>query len=90
MTGYRFPDSQLSRLSSPTRVLKYLDKASKPRPSKLADVLLANEQLTSLPNVKISGQKVSPMSKEAEVGRWKIIEEELLARGLPVMGQHTK
>lgn len=37
------------------------------------------------PNVMILPRKVSEVDKEMEVGRWKVIERELIARGLPVM-----
>ncbi|KAI5309248.1 hypothetical protein KEM55_003683 [Ascosphaera atra] len=66
--------------------MSYLDRASKPKPKKTADVLLADEELVSLPNVKILPKRYTPIDKEVEVGRWKIIEEELIARDLPVTG----
>ncbi|KAI5286518.1 hypothetical protein KEM54_006727 [Ascosphaera aggregata] len=84
LSGHFFPNSELPRLHSVGSVLKYLKKASKPKPKKIAETLLSAEDLTSLPNVKISPKKVSISARETEVGRWKIIEEELIRRGLPV------
>jgi hypothetical protein len=66
--------------------MRHLLTASKPKPQKLAQSLAANEQLMSLPNVKIMGRRMTPIDKEKEIGRWKIIEEELTRRGLPVTG----
>jgi hypothetical protein len=52
----------------------------------MADTLLENEELTSLPNVKVYDRRVTPIDKEKAVGRWKVIEKELNERGLPVTG----
>ncbi|KAI5303820.1 hypothetical protein KEM56_007159 [Ascosphaera pollenicola] len=86
LTGHYFPNPELPGLSSVGSVLKYLDRASQPKPKKLVQNLLASEDLASLPNVKISPKKVSISDKESEIGRWKIIEEELARRGLPFNG----
>ena len=58
--------------------------ASKPKPKKLAEELLINEKITSLPNVRVSERKPSFVEKETEIGRWKVIEAELNRRGLPL------
>ena len=55
----------------------------KPKPKKVADILAADTELTSLPNVKIYNKKQTSIHHEIEIGRLKVIEEELLARGLP-------
>ena len=68
-------------------LLKHLVAASKPKPKKLAESLVADETLSSLPNVKIMDRRMTPIDKEKEIGRWKIIEEELTQRGLPVTGR---
>jgi hypothetical protein len=44
------------------------------------------EHLLELPNVKIYDRRITPIDKEISVGRWKLIEEELKSRGLPVTG----
>lgn len=56
----------------------------RPKPRKLVQTLTAKEDLVALPNVKIIGRKVTDIDKEIAVGRWKVIEEELVKRGLPV------
>ncbi|EXJ80694.1 hypothetical protein A1O3_06978 [Capronia epimyces CBS 606.96] len=38
------------------------------------------------PNVMVLSRRETPVDKEKEVGRWKVIERELRARGLPVLG----
>ncbi|KIX02458.1 uncharacterized protein Z518_08399 [Rhinocladiella mackenziei CBS 650.93] len=38
------------------------------------------------PNVMVLSRRETPVDKEKEVGRWKVIERELRDRGLPVLG----
>lgn len=40
----------------------------------------------SVPNVVVHAKKRSSIAKEKEIGRWKIIQDELIARDLPVHG----
>ncbi|KAG5301751.1 ribosomal subunit 39S superfamily domain-containing protein [Histoplasma ohiense] len=87
LTGYRIPDPQLAKITKPSRLLSFLTQVSKPKPKKLAEHLLKDERLTSLPNVKIMERRYTPIDKEKEIGRWKLIEEELTRRGLPVTGR---
>lgn len=84
LTGTRFPDPIIGKLHTPTDVIEFL--TLKPRPKKLAEVLLAREDLMTLPNVEVFDRRHTPVDKEQEVGRWKIIERELVKRGLPVTG----
>lgn len=58
-----------------------------PKPAKLAEMLLSSEVLSQPSNLKIVGRRETPVDKEIEVGRWKIIQDELQARGLPVLGR---
>jgi len=37
-----------------------------------------------LPNVTIHSSKLTLVDKETQVGRWKLIEQELADRGLPL------
>ncbi|KAL1301757.1 hypothetical protein AAFC00_005956 [Neodothiora populina] len=62
----------------------------KPKPKKLATALQSAEQLVELPNVKVHARRVTPIDKERTVGRWKLIEQELLERGLPVTGHNGR
>lgn len=58
--------------------------APKRKQKKLAEELLDAEQITSLPNVKVSAKKPGFVEQETEIGRWKVIEAELSKRGLPI------
>jgi len=40
-----------------------------------------------MPNVEIFPRRHTPIDKEKEVGRWKVIERELQKKGLPVTGR---
>lgn len=74
-------------MTKPSRLANFLSEVSKPKPKKLAEHLLKDKRLTSLPNVKIMDRRYTPIDKEKEIGRWKVIEEELTRRGLPVTGR---
>lgn len=87
-TGVRLPDVVLYN----AKTLHDLRAAylKKPEPKKLAQSLSMAEQLQALANVKIAPRRVTPIDKEKAVGRWKLIEEELVERGLPVTGHTTR
>ncbi|EEP76778.1 predicted protein [Uncinocarpus reesii 1704] len=87
LTGYRVPDPEISSVTEISSLLKLFTAASKPKPAKLADILIAEGKFAALPNVKIFDRRQTPIDQEKEVGRWKIIEEELTKRGLPVTGR---
>ena len=42
--------------------------------------------MQELANVKVHDRRISPIDREVSVGRWKVIEEALTKRGLPVTG----
>ncbi|KAK5047226.1 hypothetical protein LTR84_006748 [Exophiala bonariae] len=42
------------------------------------------------PNVMVLPRRETPVDKEKEVGRWKLIEKELIERGLPVLGKYAQ
>ena len=48
--------------------------------------LVDNDDLLSRSNVTIYNRRVTPIDKEKEVGRWKVIEERLIEKDLPVTG----
>ena len=84
LTGHRIPDPAIQDISSAKALVGHLVK--KPKPRKLAQRLMDNEELLNLPNVKLRDRRWTPIHKEKEVGRWKVIEEELRKRDLPVTG----
>jgi len=58
-----------------------------PKPANLAERLMGDEVLAKQSNLIILGRRETPVDKEKEVGRWKVIEAELKSRGLPVLGK---
>jgi len=83
LTGMRIPDPDIACITNTKALLGHLVR--KPKPKKLAESLFANE-VAELPNVQIIERRFTPIDKEKEIGRWKVIEKELQARGLPVTG----
>ena len=81
MTGRRIPDPDISAIATPSTLLVHL--ARQPKPKKIAEALLS-KRVTQLSNVQIFDRRYGPIDKESEMGRWKLITEELEKRGLPV------
>lgn len=84
LTGVRIADHAITDINTAKALVGHLVK--KPKPKKLAGSLLVNERLTALPNLQIFDRRYTPIDKEKEVGRWKVIVKELEKRGLPVTG----
>ena len=84
LTGIRIPDPEIEKICSAKALIGLLVK--KPKPKKLAQNLLASKSITGLPNVHIMDRRYTPIDREKEIGRWKVIEEELIKRNLPVTG----
>jgi hypothetical protein len=84
LTGARISDPAIARIENVGHLVSEL--LEKPKPKKLADILLARADLMALPNLEIFPHRHTPIDKEKEVGRWKVIEKELEERGLPVTG----
>jgi len=59
----------------------------KPKPARVAEALEQNAKLAKLRSVKVFDRRITPIDKEREVGRWKVIEQELAERGLPATGR---
>ena len=57
----------------------------KPKLAKLANKLLQDEKLASIPNLHVSPRREGMVDKEKNIGRWKVIEEVLRRRGFPTM-----
>lgn len=60
---------------------------TKRKPANVAEQLLNNEELAVQNNLLVLGRRETPVDKEKELGRWKVIERELQERGLPVLGR---
>lgn len=95
LARYRIPDSLLSSLNheydpNPKTIrflLTTLAEKMQPKPSKVAEQLMVDEKLASRSNLQIASRRETTVDKEKEVGRWKIIEAELRARGIPAFGK---
>lgn len=84
LTGCRIPDPVISSASTVANL--YDAVKAKEKPQKLAEMPEVQQLNSELPNVQIHRRKRSMITKEKEVGRWKLIEAELNARDLPVTG----
>lgn len=82
LTGIRLADPKIQRCDTAGKLFHEL--LQRPQPTKLADALKIDNELTTLNNVTFSSRRVGPIDKERQVGRWKVIERELENRGLPV------
>ncbi|PYH93502.1 hypothetical protein BO71DRAFT_399718 [Aspergillus ellipticus CBS 707.79] len=82
LTGHYFPDPVIHQISTVQQAVAYVQGELKPKPKKLAEHLAENEGLQGMPNVKIFGKRRTTLHKDDEMGRKKIIEAELRARGL--------
>ncbi|KAH0492932.1 hypothetical protein TgHK011_007858 [Trichoderma gracile] len=84
LTGVLIPDAKLAAANTTKHILTLA--ARDPKPLKLAQVLERRNAFGDLANVKVHERRVGPIDKEVAVGRWKVIEEELKKRDLPVTG----
>lgn len=94
LAGYRLPDPLLNMLYSGDpqentirALLTTIAKKIAPTPANIAERLMAEKKLAARDNLMIFGRRETSIDKEKEVGRWKLIEAELKARGLPVTGK---
>jgi hypothetical protein len=58
------------------------------KPKKLARTEQMRKVQVELPNVTVHSNRQTIVHKEKRVGRWKVIEAEFEARGLPVTQQN--
>ncbi|KAL7817547.1 hypothetical protein V8C44DRAFT_321012 [Trichoderma aethiopicum] len=84
LSGVLIPDAKLAAANTAKHILTLA--ARDPKPLKLAQVLEKRNAFGELANVKVHERRVGPIDKEVAVGRWKVIEEELKKRDLPVTG----
>ena len=85
LSGIRIPDPVIRSSNTARVLLKHL--ITPPKPAKLVEALKQKSDLVDLPNVSIFSRRQTPVDKERKLGRWKVIEEELKKRGLPVFGK---
>ena len=75
MTGHTIPDSKLHSIYTAGHLVSYLVKP--PPATKVAEAIEQQGELTRLPNVQVYATRRTPVHKHQQVGRWKVIEEEL-------------
>lgn len=86
LTSHRLSDHNLS--TSATLADLWSHYAVPTTPAKLAHTKPLQKLATNpqTPNVTVHTRRQTPIDREKNVGRWKVIEEELVQRGLPVTG----
>lgn len=84
LVGKRIPDSVVAKIHVVQDLVDHLTEI--PKPKKLAEQLVT-QPIAAMPNVEIFPRRHTPIDKEKELGRWKVIERELQKRGLPVTGR---
>lgn len=84
LTGHRVHDAKLMTCKTVRDLVAAVTE--RPKPTKVAEAVRQDGALLSLPNIKVYDRRVTPIDKEKEVGRWKVIEEELKKRDLPITG----
>ncbi|RDL42062.1 uncharacterized protein BP5553_02041 [Venustampulla echinocandica] len=84
LTGVRISDTSIRSITTAKSLLSHL--VTPPKPRKLIEALEQKEEFLNLPNVKVHAKRITAIDKEKTVGRWKLIEEELENRGLPLTG----
>lgn len=84
LSGKRIPDIQLNNAKTLGDI--YNAFKTKERAKKLAHAPELQELAKTLPNVTVYKSRRTPVHKEKRIGRWKVIEEELAVRDLPIFG----
>ncbi|KAL4893378.1 ribosomal subunit 39S-domain-containing protein [Aspergillus ambiguus] len=82
LSGHYFPDPAIHSISTVAEAVGYIQTVLSPKPKKLAEHLAGNQRLQNMSNVKVFPKKQKRMDQDEELGRKKVIEEELRARGL--------
>jgi hypothetical protein len=84
LTGKRLPDPTVSTLTTLADLYNHFITKSKPKT--VAQTKEIKMLKFNAPNVTVHETRRTPIHKERSIGRWKVIEAELLARDLPVTG----
>ncbi|OJJ42971.1 hypothetical protein ASPZODRAFT_75413 [Penicilliopsis zonata CBS 506.65] len=82
LSGHFFPDPTIHSITTVQQALEYVHSVNNPKPKKLAHQLAASAELQDLSNVKVFLTRRRAAHRDEELGRKKIIDAELRARGL--------
>ncbi|KAF2725064.1 hypothetical protein K431DRAFT_291241 [Polychaeton citri CBS 116435] len=86
LTGRRVSDPILGGATSLRRLKSvYVTRSAT---KKLAQTRQMKKLHKANPNIRVYATRRSPILKDREVGRWKLMKEELISRGLPVTGSN--
>ncbi|KAJ1337754.1 Ribosomal subunit 39S [Microdochium nivale] len=85
LTGQRISDFQLGSITDVRSMLTAVQKAPKAR-TLAEEIKTRRPELFSVPNVTFAAKRVTRGDKDKSVGRFKVIEEELRKRDLPLKG----
>lgn len=84
LTGSRLPDPLIG--SATTLADLYQGYVTEEPAKKLYDSKEIQRLKANVPNVIVHEKRQTMMEKEKAIGRWKLIEDELVARDLPLTG----
>lgn len=79
LTGNRIPDIVINNAKTLSHLLRAF--GAKETPAKLRDTREL-QQLDHVANVQVHRTRRTPVDKDKEIGRWKLIQDELSARDL--------
>ncbi|KAB8302935.1 hypothetical protein EYC80_006251 [Monilinia laxa] len=78
LTGTRIPDNVINSANTIEKLLQHI--ITPPKPPTLKEALKQEEVLMSLPNVNVFGRRITVVDKERNIGRLKVIRDELRSR----------
>lgn len=85
LTGQRIHDHQLESATTVQTILHMIKKPPKPV-TLMEEIEKRHPSLLDLPNVTVSGKRVTKGDKEKALGRYKVMQEEFKKRELPGVG----
>ncbi|KAI1405092.1 ribosomal subunit 39S-domain-containing protein [Hypoxylon fuscum] len=85
LTGQLVPDHQLSSIADVGSLLRAVQKPPKPK-TLTQEIQEHRQDLVQLPNVSVAAKRITRGDREKAVGRFKLVEEELKKRDLPLEG----
>lgn len=84
LAGQHIPDAKLLHIQTAGGLLATVVK---PEPARrVYEAVQQRGELNKLPNVSVYSKRRTPVDVAKDLGRWKIVEQELQKRGLPVLG----
>lgn len=84
LSGQQIHDAKLLSIQTAGGLLATVVKPEPAR--KVYEAVQQRGELDKLPNVSVYAKRRTPVDVAKDLGRWKVVEEELQKRGLPVLG----